>query len=66
MNLCVLSVVAALQNVPQMQSYSLKNVFCKLHMSVAGMVMKIKHFWLLKHFCISGVLCGHVKFQRVS
>jgi len=57
MNLCLLSVVASLRNVPQTQSYSLKNVlFCKLHMSVAGMVMKIKHFWLLKHFCISCVL----------
>jgi len=36
MNLCLLSVVASLQNVPQTQSYSFKNVlFCKLHMSVA-------------------------------
>ena len=34
MILCLLSVVASLRNVPQTQSYSLKNVlFFKLHMS---------------------------------
>lgn len=55
--------VASLRNVPQKQSCSSKNVLLyKLHVSVAGMTMKIKPFWLLLHFCINGVLRGHGRF----
>jgi hypothetical protein len=44
MDLCLMD-VASLRSVPQKQSYSSKNVLLyKLHVSVAGMAMKIKNF----------------------
>jgi hypothetical protein len=56
MDLYLLGVVESLQNIPQMQSCSFKNVLCKLHMSVAGMVMtnifRFQKIFVLMVYCV--------------